>query len=286
MTARLFDLRDTRGSIDKTLSVLEAVVDAAPHESLGAIAERCGLGKSNTHRILQTLVRRGYARTDGHGSYAPGSQILALAGAVLATLDYAAVARPALSALHARIGETIHFGVLSGGALFYVDKLEGRGAYRMASAIGMQLPVHSTAIGKAVLAELDGAERDELLGDGPLAARTANTYSRRTELDAELKRISEAGYAFDDEENEIGVRCVGAPVFGTLGKVVGGVSISLPAFLLDDTSAARLAPDVIDTTLAISRSLGAPPPVLARIGARAKRARLANPAEREKGRMS
>ena len=265
------------GAVDKALTVLEALVGGAPHTSLAAVAARSGFAKPNTHRILQTLLRRGYARTDGNGTYEPGPQILALAGSILATLDYASHARPALRALQARLPETIHFGVLSGGELFYVEKFEGRGAYRMASAVGMQLPFHSTSIGKAVLAELAADERDAVLAGKTLPRRTPRTRSDRAALDAELAEIGRVGFAFDDEENEVGVRCVGAPVFGAMGHVVGGISVSMPAFQLSPEIARRMAPDVIEAAADVSRSLGAPANVLARCLGRAEGLRAPAP---------
>lgn len=261
------------GAVDKALTVLEVVVERAPRASLAEIAVQAGFAKPNAHRILQALVRRGYARTDGRGSYEPGPQVLALAGHVLASLDYASHARPALLALQERVPETVHFGVLSGDGIFYVEKLEAKGAYRMASAVGMQLPAHSTAIGKAILAALPVEERTALLGRRELTQRTPRTITTRFALETELAEIARAGWAFDDEENELGVRCVGAPVFGPAGRVVGAVSLSMPAFQLSSDFARRVAAEVIDAGAAVSRSLGAPADVVDRCENRARELR-------------
>jgi DNA-binding IclR family transcriptional regulator len=275
------DANDT--AVDKALTVLEALVEGAPRMSLAAIAARSRLAKPNTHRILQILSRRGYARTDGIGNYDPGPRILALAGEILVALDYASHARPALRALQARVPETIHFGVLSAGVLVYVEKLEGLGAYRMASAVGMQLPLYCTAIGKALLAELPADERDALLAGIPLSPRTTHTKTDRAQLDADLEEIAQLGFAFDEEENEAGVRCVGAPVFSSLGRVVGGVSVSMPAFQLSPETARRIAPDVIEAAAEVSRSLGAPANVVARCLAQAERLRAPAHMQRKAG---
>ena len=154
-----FVVGGSNGAVDKALSVLEALVDGAPSSTLAEISSKSGLAKPNTHAILKILVRRAYAHTPGDGTYEPGTQILALAGHILGTLDYARRARPALLALQDQFPETVHLGVLSGVELFYDEKLEARRPYRLASTVGMRLPLHCTAIGKVVLAELPAYER-------------------------------------------------------------------------------------------------------------------------------
>jgi len=253
---------ETRGAVDKALSVLEALVEGAPRSTLAAIAAKSGLTKPNTHAVLKILVRRAYARTPGDGMYEPGAQILALAGHILGTLDYAGHARPALLALQDRLPETVHFGVLSGADVFYVEKLEARRAYRMASTVGMRLLLHCTAIGKVVLAELPTYERSALLTVQGMSARTSHTMTDRDVLDAELAEVERLGFAIDNEENEEGVRCIGAPVFGALGRVIGGISVSAPSFQLPEAEARASAPLVIDTAVEVSRSLGAPQPII------------------------
>ena len=251
------DERD--GALGKSLTVLEMLVSAAPQATLAAIADGAGLGKPTTHRILQQLVARGYARTDGDGSYGPGPQILALSGQVLATLDYQSHARAALWELQTKVPETIHLAILSGRDLFYADKLEGMRPYRMASRIGMRLEPHSSAIGKAVLAYLPAEECDALLEGRILTAQTSRTITDR----AELAAIRDCGFAVDDEENEDGVRCVGAPVFGVTGRVVGAISVSAPAFQLPIEHVPETARSVMEAGVEVSRLLGAPQAPLA-----------------------
>jgi IclR family acetate operon transcriptional repressor len=154
-------------------------------------------------------------------------------------------------------GLTVHFGAFSGADLVYVDKLEARRAYRMASTIGMRLPFHCTAIGKAVLAELSPDVRSNLLSDVGLPRRTSRTITETGLLDAELARIKHKGFALDNEENEDGVRCVAAPVFGALAGVIGGISVSAPAFELPEVQLEWVASFVIEAAAEVSLSLGA-----------------------------
>jgi IclR family acetate operon transcriptional repressor len=245
-----------RGLVPRTFSVLDALVEGAPQATLGQIAQRSGLPKPTVHRILAALVKLGFARNGGDGSYLLGSQALRLAGRVLSSVDYAGHAGPALRALQEHTGETIHFAILSGSHATYVEKLEGRRPYRMASRVGMGLPLHSTAIGKAILAHLAPDERAALLRRLDLVRLTPNTISDIPKLEAELAIIRQQGYSIDEEENEEGIRCVGAPVFARGGRVIGSLSVSAPAFQLSAEEARRLAPHVITAAREVSLSLG------------------------------
>src|SRR3954471_24154715 len=140
------------GSIDKALAVLEALSE---HARVTDIAAATALPKSTVHRILQSLVGWGFARADGSGGYLPGPRILTLAGRVMSRFDPSQHARAALRDLRDRTGMTVHFAIRGGDEIVYVDKIEGRRPYQMKSRVGMSVPLHTTAIGKAVLAELD-----------------------------------------------------------------------------------------------------------------------------------
>jgi IclR family acetate operon transcriptional repressor len=245
-------------SVDKALTVLETLADAPAELSLGELSLRCGLAKPTAHRLLQTLLRRGYVRQTGQRAYTVGPRTLALGGAALSAVDYAREAGPALARLRERTRETIHLGVLSAGEVVYVEKLEGQGTFRMASNVGERLALHCTAIGKCVLAWSTDAERRQLLSTRSLTARTPQTIVARRALTEELDAIAQQGWAIDDEENERNVRCVGAPVFDHRGTVLGAVSVSAPAFELSRSEATRLAPAVMTAARDISLQLGAP----------------------------
>lgn len=241
----------------RTFSVLEALVDGAPQTTLGQIAQRSGLPKPTVHRILTSLVQLGFARSGGDGSYLLGSQALRLAGRVLSSVDYGGHTRPALRGLQEHTAETIHFAILSGTHATYVEKLEGRRPYRMASRVGMDLPLHSTAIGKAILAHLAPDERAAMIRRLDLVRLTSHTITDREQLEAELANIRREGYAVDEEENEEGIRCVGAPVFARGGRVIGALSVSAPAFQLSPSEARQLAGHLIVAAGEVSLSLGA-----------------------------
>jgi DNA-binding IclR family transcriptional regulator len=241
-------------AVERTLSVLEALGRPRP---LAEIAELSGLPKPTVHRILQVLVARGFARDGDDGVYAAGPRVLALAGETLADLDVAGTARPLLTTLQRTVGGTVHLALRNGDEAVYVEKIDGGEPYRMASRIGLPLRLHSTGIGKAILAYLPEPELDDVLTRIPLEARTASTLVTAPKLRAELARVRERGYAIDDEENEAGVRCVAAPLFDHRGRVAGGLSVSSLVYVLSPDDATRIAPEVVRTAGQLSELLGA-----------------------------
>jgi IclR family acetate operon transcriptional repressor len=261
-------LRRTGGAgevtaLERGIRVLEAVVDGAPAVSLGEIAAHVGLPKSTVHRLLHTFVSLGYLDTSEGGTYRGGSRLLALAGRIVESANYASLAGPALRRLQDHTVHTVHFGVLDGRVAVYVEKLPGRRPYEMTSRVGHTMPLHSSAIGKSILAFLPPRERDELIGHLKLERWTESTLTSRRALETELKDIRARWWALDDEENQKGIRCVATPVFNHTGRVLGGISVSAPVFdfTLEDTTA--LTPALRAAAREVSAALGAPPDLLA-----------------------
>ena len=152
---------------EKTLSVLDALgtTQADGGSRLGSIAARAELPKSTVHRILKRLVERGYARAQGDGVYVLGPRILAMAGGMLDQLDAGPAARAVLRDLHADVGHTVHFAMLSGDEAVYLEKLvDPNLPYQTASRVGGRIPLHCTAIGKSILATMTPDEARALLG--------------------------------------------------------------------------------------------------------------------------
>lgn len=237
-------------AIDKAFDVLESL---AEFERVTDIAAATGLPKSTVHRVLQALIERGFARSDGTGAYQPGPRILTLAGKVTQRLDPARQAEPALRRLRDATGHTVHFALRTGDEAVYVAKVTGLRPYQMSSRVGMSIPLHSTAIGKAVLA-LSQEDVREFARRVGLPRRTPQTLTTVSGLRTELGVTRARGFAIDAEENEAGIVCVGAAVRDHAGHVVGGVSVSTLRHDLADPE--QLGPAVIAAAAEISRALG------------------------------
>lgn len=208
---------------DKVLTVLQSL---AEHERIADIAASTGLPKSTVHRILQSLIEHQFALNAGDGRYIGGPRILTLAGGLMARFDPAQHADGTLRRLQEDTGCTVHLGLLAGDDAVYAAKIEGNKPYRMPSRVGMSIRLHTTAIGKAILATLPDETVTAMVRRTGLEARTPNTI---TDVPALLRRLDEirtAGYAVDDEENEPGVQCVAAAVYDHTGRAAGAVSVS------------------------------------------------------------
>jgi IclR family acetate operon transcriptional repressor len=246
-------------SIEKALAVLRALSSPDQPRRLADIATRTGINKTTAHRILQILAAEGYAVTNGDGAYALGPALLALAGSALADRDVGTVARPILENLQRQTGHSVHFAVRSGTVAVYLAKIESQEPYQMGSRVGMQIALHCTAIGKAILSELPEEEvRAVISATSPLIRHTASTIVEPDRLVEALAAVHEAGFAVDEEENERNVRCVGAAVRDRHGTAIGGVSVSGLTFTLKDDDVALLGPLVMAAAGRISAALGMP----------------------------
>ncbi|MQA75804.1 MAG: IclR family transcriptional regulator [Solirubrobacterales bacterium] len=215
------------------------------------------MAKSTTLRYLATLVQLRVLERDERGRFRLGLKLVELAGGRLGNDDLASVAEPLLRQLVILSGETVHLGVPSGAHMVYIAKVESPQAIRLVSRIGSRVPMYSSAMGKALLARLAPERRSELLGR--LEPRTPKTIVDARALAAELEETRKRGFSIDDEENETGVRCVGAVVLATGGEPLGAVSVSGPAGRLGLRRCRDLAPELIEATREIARRLGHSP---------------------------
>ena len=171
------------------------------------------------------------------------------------SLDLRREALGPLEELARATGETCHLGVKDGHQIVYIEKIESSSAVRMYSRVGRTNPLHSTGLGKAIVAHSGPDGFDELIASG-LSRRTKNTICDPDELRAELRRIKKRGVAYDLVENEEGIQCCGGPVFDHQGLVVAGISVAGPEYRLTAARLREITPTVIATALELSRRLG------------------------------
>lgn len=226
------------------LDLLETFGGGEPEQGVSAIAARLGIPKNNVFRILATLETRGYVEQDRRSEryrLAPGSLRLGLA--MLEEAGLARQARPVLDALAAGTGETARLGVLRAHAAVYVAQgdLPDRGV-QVVLPMGVPLPLHATAVGKALLAHEPSEAEGLVAGRDPLAPYTPRTIRDPQGLAARLRAIASEGHAIDDGEYAAEVRCVAAPVRDYARRVVAAIGLSGPAARLTD---ARLAADLV-----------------------------------------
>ncbi|WP_423834703.1 IclR family transcriptional regulator [Streptomyces manipurensis] len=215
---------------EKSLRVLEAVAAPGGPHRLTDLAVAAAVPKSTAFRVLASLTAQGFVRTGAEGRYGVGPR-LRLLSALVGGGEPASIGR-VLGELQRTTGQTVHLALHHGEAVTYIRKVEGDQPVRTASRIGMSMPLHSTAIGKSVLAHLPDAEVRALTAATGLPRRTPNTLTTAAALHEELAAVRARGCALDDEENEPTIRCIGAAVLGPSGRPVGGVSVTTVAPLV------------------------------------------------------
>jgi DNA-binding IclR family transcriptional regulator/sugar lactone lactonase YvrE len=248
-------------SLEKAIDVLEAV-GASPH-GIGHLdlASRLGLPKTTVYRILSTLVARGLVWRDPFRRvYCLGTRTIELAHKAFAMPDLVAAARLELRALRDQTGETTYLATLDGVDSVSLERFDGVHKTRSAAVLGVRKPIYCTSQGKAMLAFLETPERDAIVAQLSLKPLTEKTITDRRRLKAELKATAERGFAIDEEEIVMGVRCVGAPIIDPEGKVRGAISIAGPAYRMTRVRAERLGPEVAEAARRVGAQLGGSEP--------------------------
>ena len=243
--------------LDKTFSILDILLQHGHSMHMTEISEKLGLYPSTIHRILDTLKHWGYVEQDPKTQkYRLGLKLLALGMAKLQQMDLAREATPYLKELVNQCNETVHLGVLEGEEVIYLAKEESSQTIRMISYVGKRAPLHCTALGKVLLAHLSPEERKKTLGEKVLPRLTEKTITDKRELEKELDKIREQGFALDREENEKDVCCVAAPIRNYQGEVIAAISISSPIFRIDKNAQNNLKEALLQTSKNISKQLG------------------------------
>jgi len=243
--------------LDKTFSILDVLLKHNSSMHMTEISEKLGLYPSTIHRILDTLKHWGYVEQDPKTQkYRLGLKLLELGMAKLHQMDLVKEAAPYLKKLVRKCNETVHLGVLEEGEVLYVAKEESSQTIRMISYIGKRAPLHCTALGKVLLAYLPEEERKKILEEKELHRLTEKTITDKRELEKELNKVREQGFALDREENEKNVCCVATPIRNHYGRVIAALSISSPTFRLDKKVQNNLKEALIQTSREISMRLG------------------------------
>jgi IclR family transcriptional regulator, KDG regulon repressor len=249
--------REQVTSVERALSILELL--ASKHQGLSTsdISRFAHVPKSSTSYLLRTLVGRGYVHRDAEtGQHTLGIRVLSLGGQAMQGMALREVALPHLRHIVDRTRFDAHLAILDHGEAVYIERVEGPGFIKMATWVGRRMVPHVTAVGKALICQLDQTEVKSLFEQHHIKPLTANTITSLPKLLAELSETRRRGYAIDDEESSDRVRCVAAPVIAPNGEVIAAIGISGTVGQISDEHLARIGSIVRAAASKLSGQLG------------------------------
>jgi IclR family acetate operon transcriptional repressor len=242
--------------IERATRLLDALASESDPVTLKSLANSTHLHPSTAHRILNDLVVARYVERVDSGLYQLGMRLLELGSLVRGRLNVREAAVDAMQALHKLTGQTVNLSIQQGDEIVYVDRAwSERSGMQVVRAIGGRAPLHLTSTGKLFLSAADPRQVRAYATRTGLAGSTRNSLTTFEALDRELALVRRHGYARDNEELELGVRCIGAGIHDDTGRLVAGLSISAPAERLQDGWVQRL----VETARTISEALGFEP---------------------------
>lgn len=248
-------------SLERAAFILDVLALSPQGLSLRELSEKVNLSKGTTHRILTSLSYLDFIRQNPlNKHYQLGFKLVELGNHLLDQIDFRTESRPYLVELADRTKETAHMVILDQNEVLYIDKVDTGGyptGLRMFSMLGARVPAHCCAVGKVLLAALPEEKLIDILETRGLVRRTENTITDRKQFIEHLRRVREDGYALDNEENEIGIRCVAAPVYDQCGETIAAISLSVPAIRIKARELETVLKDrVMETAVKISQKLG------------------------------
>jgi DNA-binding IclR family transcriptional regulator len=244
------------GSVDRALKLI-LLLGEQPRIRLTDAAKHLGVASSTAHRLLAMLQYRGFVRQDPVSkAYYPGPALMSVAFSVFNRIDIEGAATPVLRRLSERLEESVHIGMIEGTNVRFIAAAEGPTAVRVASRLGRTMPAHCTSTGKALLARLSDADIVQLYPDEELERVTAHSVGSRTELQRELGRIRQQGYAVNREGSEDGVASVAVPIPTRAAGVLLALNAAAPVHRLSSSQYRTVAALLVEAAKEIGDRIG------------------------------
>jgi IclR family transcriptional regulator, pca regulon regulatory protein len=212
-------------SLARGLAVIQSFDAEHAHMTLSEVSARTDLSRATVRRFLHTLVELGFVRNDGR-QFALTPQVLRLGTAYLSGLELPQIAQPHLEALSAKVGESTSAAVLDGPDIVYVARVATRRIMSVGITVGTRFPAYATSMGRVLLATLDAPQLDDYFAHAEMAPLTTRTLHDEDSIRNELAAVRVQGWALVDQELEIGLRSMGAPIYGAGGKPVAAINVS------------------------------------------------------------
>lgn len=244
-------------AVERALAMLEAVAQEPEGLSNADISRKLQIPKSSASYILRTLETQGYLNRDAEsGKYRVGLKILSLSRGALSGIDVREVALPIMRHLVEKTNLTCHLAILDGTDAVYIEKVEPTGFLRVDTWVGRRMRVHATSVGKALVAHIPQERLEKILAHVGMEKRTPKTITTLPRLLKDLERVRAQGFAVDDEENNLGARCVGAPVFNQQGMIEASLGLSGTTNQVNAQTMPRILEALKDAARHVSMQLG------------------------------
>lgn len=246
-------------SVERALNIIEAL-NRDEEMGITDLSKELNLNKATIYRLVTTLRLQGYVEQGKGDKYKLTFKLFELGSKIVNRLGIHKTASPYLEELAAATKETVNIAALEGNNVYYLDRIESREPLRLGMDIGSRFPAHCTALGRILLAYLEPVEINDLLlkagREGQIQQYTSNTLTDVGLIKKELQKIRRQGYAIETEQYLSGIRCIGAPIFNHIGKVVAAVSVAGPIVRVTDEFAREVIPSLKKTASNISLRLG------------------------------
>lgn len=241
---------------DKIFSVIETLAEIGPC-GLVHLSNEISINKTTVHRVLNSLIYMGYVKQDIETSqYSLTYKIMGLSNQLLHKFDFVEIARPYLKQLVATTNETVHLVQLEGTNALYIDKVESfTNTIRLVSRVGVLIPLYCSGVGKALLAELSDEQIKVIWEHSDIKQHTSHTITDFSTFMKEINIIRSRGYSLDNEENELGIRCIATSLCDHYGNPIYAISISAPIGRMDDERIKELKLFILQIKEELAREL-------------------------------
>ncbi len=247
---------NTVQALDRAITLLR-VISSADGLTLTELSHRIGMAPSTAHRLLTTLEQNGFVEiVPQSGEWVVGVEAFRTGAAFLRRRKIATIGRTVMRDLMESCGETVNLGIEDGDDVVFISQVETHEPIRAFFRPGTRSPLHASGIGKALLAQMPDGRVRRILQKRGLPAFTEHTIADTARLFEELARIRKLGWALDNEERTLGMRCVAAPIYNEYGEAIAGISISGPTVRMPEARLGELGPMVARAASAITKSIG------------------------------
>ena len=244
-------------SLTRALTLLERLSESVDGMNLSDLSQQLGMPPATVHRLLSTFEELDFVEHDAEaGLWYVGLKAFTVGNGFLNRRDFVASARPFMQALVEQCGETVNLGVIDNGEAVFISQVESREMMRMIVTLGSRSPIHASGVGKAILASYSEQAVSQILQHKGLPRFTEQTIDNPSDLREALEAIRQQGYALDDEEHAVGLRCVAATIFDENAVALAAISLSGPKARIDDRRLPELGAAVRHTADRITAALG------------------------------